>query len=237
MSLPQFSLKFTKGNAYLTPGKMKQMQTAAVKALLQNDRVYAEDMFLRPQYEKIRQYQEQLRLGQNTPEPSAPDGLPFSVLVPKFDNESSALELLRQFWELEDQSYADGIAFIFHRWYIFWTVPPTAHKASLFGLINDASYPLTLDTIQSILGKVRTDLELINDWTAEQLERTLTTDALKMDGIDVKGVWKVLRSALVGDFTTPIMTGKNLLFLLGRDETLQRLRDFSEQALDMSKST
>jgi hypothetical protein len=63
-------------------------------------------------------------------------------------------------------------------------------------------------------------------WNAEKLQGLMDgiVVSLREAGIESKTMYDVLRLALVGDCTTPCMPVKNLMALLGPEETLTRLR-------------
>ena len=207
---------------------MKKMHHAAVKALLHNDRVAAAQTFFKPQYERILQLDSARKTG-NGPQIYIDKSktLPLNTeilgdLVPAFRGEDTAIEYLGRFWELEEYSYADGVAFISDRWYLIWQVPQHRQLEALQSLSTDGAQPIDIKVSDTIIEKVILNLKQLPDWTPEQLDTILSNQALETSGLGVKTIWTVLRAALVGDVTIPIMAGRNLIFLLGRDETLRR---------------
>ena len=74
----------------------------------------------------------------------------------------------------------------------------------------------------ALLGDIQTALAATNDWTTEGLEATLKAEA-EQRGLGLGKLAQPLRAALTGQTTSPGIF--DVLALLGRDESLARIRD------------
>ncbi|WP_338466058.1 glutamate--tRNA ligase [Novosphingobium sp. ZN18A2] len=94
-----------------------------------------------------------------------------------------------------------------------------------------ASRPLSLDEKaakllgdeqRALLASISARLEAENDWTTERLEATVKAMAEEL-GLGLGKLAQPLRAALTGQATSPGIF--DVLFLLGKDESLARIRD------------
>jgi glutamyl-tRNA synthetase len=81
---------------------------------------------------------------------------------------------------------------------------------------------LLTDDSRAILAKVVAALEAENGWTIEGLEATLKQMAEEL-GIGLGKIAQPLRASLTGQTTSPGIF--DVLALLGKDESLARIRD------------
>ena len=109
-------------------------------------------------------------------------------------------------------------------------------KAASVDLVDAASFiwaerPLVLDdkangllTVEarSLLGDVTGTLETVEPWTADATEQAVRAFA-EQKGLKLGAVAQPLRAALTGRITSPGIF--NVLAVLGRPESLARLRD------------
>jgi len=73
-----------------------------------------------------------------------------------------------------------------------------------------------------LIGRLRTALEAVKDWTAESTEAAMRAFA-EQNGLKLGGVAQPLRAALTGRTTSPGIF--EVLAVLGREECLARLDD------------
>ncbi|MBA4353247.1 MAG: glutamate--tRNA ligase, partial [Novosphingobium sp.] len=78
------------------------------------------------------------------------------------------------------------------------------------------------DEARALLGRVAAVLEAENGWTTEGLEATVKQMAEEL-GIGLGKIAQPLRASLTGQATSPGIF--DVLALLGRDESLARIRD------------
>ncbi|HEX7821504.1 MAG TPA: glutamate--tRNA ligase [Sphingobium sp.] len=109
---------------------------------------------------------------------------------------------------------ADGARFLF-------TPRPIPIDAAAKLLLDDAAYAL----IKSVADR----LGVLTDWTTEEIE-TAVRAAAEDAGIGLGKVAQPLRVALTGRTTSPGIF--DVVFLLGKDETLARLSDMSHCVAD-----
>jgi len=81
---------------------------------------------------------------------------------------------------------------------------------------------LLTDDAKGVLGRIQTLLQVQNDWTTAGLEASLKSMAEEL-GVGLGKLAQPLRAALTGQATSPGIF--DVLFLLGRDESLARIGD------------
>lgn len=88
--------------------------------------------------------------------------------------------------------------------------------------MDDKALQLLNDESRSILARLSEDLQDIEDWSIDSIERTIRSFAEK-DDLKLGKIAQPLRAALTGSTASPGIF--EVLHLLGREETLGRIRD------------
>jgi glutamyl-tRNA synthetase len=88
--------------------------------------------------------------------------------------------------------------------------------------INEQAKALLTDEAKSLIGALLPELEAVTDWNASSAEAVVRPYAERA-GLKLGAVAQPLRAALTGRTTSPPIF--DVLAVLGRDESLARLRD------------
>lgn len=88
--------------------------------------------------------------------------------------------------------------------------------------LDEKAQGLLTGDARALLGRILAMLQVQNDWTTASLEASLKAMAEDL-GVGLGKLAQPLRSALTGQTTSPGIF--DVLFLLGRDESLARIRD------------
>jgi glutamyl-tRNA synthetase len=88
--------------------------------------------------------------------------------------------------------------------------------------INEQAKAVLTDEAKSLIGALLPELEAVTDWNAHSAEAVVRPYAERA-GLKLGAVAQPLRAALTGRTTSPPIF--DVLAVLGRDESLARLRD------------